>query len=75
MKESKSRSASKCLDYGVNFIGNETPERFVENSFECSECGAVHIYWRGKWLLEDDANDAGRMLGIEILNELKKMVK
>lgn len=56
----------KCLDCGIIFTGNATADRFIKNAFECSECGAIHVFWHNKWYLEDDANDRGRLMEMEL---------
>lgn len=53
---SENKMIKRCLDCGAHFTSTV---RDPFRSFECSECGAMHVLFRGKWMLEDDAIDAG----------------
>lgn len=44
--------SEKCLECGVKFI-DEIPEHW----FDCSVCGATHVFFDGKWMLEDERFD------------------
>lgn len=57
----------KCLDCGIKFNDSSSLSMW----FDCSGCGATYVYWKGRWWLEDDANDAGRMFEMQMLGEMK----
>jgi len=43
----KNVTPARCLDCGVPFENQDNPS--LDSWFECSECGATHVYWKGKW--------------------------
>lgn len=61
-------SPKRCLDCGVPFENQDNPT--LDSWFECSECGATHVYWKGRWWLEDDADDHGRRAEGEMKAEI-----